>query len=84
MRARWRWVMTSTHERGAKKGEPLAQTAADGIAWFDRFFTYVSGSDFLTGRDGKWAACDLHWLMTASKFEAVLGGKYHTKEVAAA
>lgn len=84
MRARWRWVMTSTHERGAKKGEPLAQTAADGIAWFDRFFAYVAGSDFLTGRDGKWVACDLHWLMTASKFEAVLGGKYHTKEVAAA
>lgn len=84
MRARWRWVMTSKHERGSKKGEPLAQTAADGIAWFDRFFAYVAGSDFLTGRDGKWVACDLHWLMTASKFEAVLGGKYHTKEVAAA
>lgn len=84
MRARWRWVMTSKHERGSKKGEPLAQTAADGIAWFDRFFAYAAGSDFLTGRDGKWVACDLHWLMTASKFEAVLGGKYHTKEVAAA
>lgn len=84
MRARWRWVMTTTHERGAKKGEPLAQTAAEGIDWFDRFFTYVSGSDFLTGRDSKWSACDLHWLMTASKFEAVLGGKYHTKEAVAA
>lgn len=84
MRARWRWVMTSKHERGSKKGEPLAQTKADGIAWFDRFFAYVAGSDFLTGRDGKWVACDLHWLMTASKFEAVLGGKYHTKEAVAA
>ena len=84
MRQRWRWVMTSSHEKGKLTGQRLATTADDGIDWFDRYFGYVSDSEFLTGKNGKWTACNLAWLVTASHFEDVLTGKYHKKEQAAA
>lgn len=77
MKARWRWVMTAKHERGERQGERLATTAAEGKAWFARYFDYVAESDFLSGRSGKFQACDLGWLVTASNFEKVLSGKYH-------
>lgn len=77
MKARWRWVMTAKHERGDRQGERLATTAAEGKAWFARYFDYVAESDFLSGRSGKFQACDLGWLVTASNFEKVLSGKYH-------
>lgn len=81
MRQRWRWVMTATHERGPRKGQRLASSVDDGIAWFDKFFGYVSESEFLTGRSSTWTA-NLAWLMTASNFEKVLSGAYHKAEVA--
>lgn len=81
MRARWKWVMTSKHERGQRAGQRLATTVEEGVDWFDRYFAYVAESPFLTGSNDKWKA-DLAWLMTASKFEAVLSNKYH-QEVAA-
>jgi hypothetical protein len=77
LRARWRWVMTAKHERGERKGERLAITAEEGQAWFKRYFDYVADSDFLCGRDGRFQACDLGWLVTAANFEKVLSGKYH-------
>jgi len=80
MRARWRWVMTAKHERGERKGERLATTAAEGKAWFARYFDYVADSDFLSGRSGKFQACDLGWLVTAANFEKVLSGKYHHEQ----
>lgn len=80
MRARWRWVMTAKHERGERKGERLAATAEEGRAWFQRYFDYVADSDFLSGRNGKFQACDLGWLMAAANFEKVLSGKYHHEQ----
>ena len=84
LRARWRWVMTAKHERGERKGERLAITAEDGLAWFSRYFEYVADSDFLSGRSGKFQACDLGWLVTAANFEKVLSGKYHHEQREAA
>lgn len=84
MRARWRWVMTAKHERGERKGERLATTAEEGRAWFKRYFEYVAGSDFLTGKSGKFQSCDLGWLVTAANFEKVLSGKYHHEQREAA
>lgn len=84
LRARWRWVMTAKHERGERKGERLAITAEDGRAWFSRYFEYVAGSDFLSGRNGKFQSCDLGWLVTAANFEKVLSGKYHHEQREAA
>ena len=80
MKARWRWVMTAKHERGERQGERLATTAAEGKAWFARYFDYVADSDFLSGRSGKFQACDLGWLVTAANFEKVLSGKYHHEQ----
>ncbi len=80
MRQRWRWVLTSNHERGERAGTRIAETQEQGVEWFRKFFRHVERSDFLTGRDAKWASCDLAWLMTASKFEAVLNGRYHVAE----
>lgn len=80
LKARWRWVMTAKHERGERKGERLAMTAADGKAWFTRYFEYAAESDFLSGRNGKFQACDLGWLVNAANFEKVLSGKYHHEQ----
>lgn len=77
MKARWKWVLTAFHERGDRVGQRLATTAEEGVDWFGKFFGYVDESDFLTGRSGKFNGCTLQWLMTASKFEDVLSGKFH-------
>lgn len=79
MRARWVWVMTGTQEVGEHAGQRMATTREEGIAWFGKFFAHVAESDFLTGRGGRWTA-DLEFLMTASKFAAVLEGRYHREE----
>ena len=84
MRSRWRWVLTAKHERGQRIGERLAESAQDGIAWFDRYFAYVADSDFLTGKSGVFIGCDLGWLVNASNFEKVLSGKYHAEKREAA
>lgn len=73
LRSRWRWLFTTGK----------AATTADGLAWFERFFGYVAKSDFLTGRSGKWASCDLGWLVEAKNFAKVVEGNYHDEKVAA-
>ena len=84
MRSRWRWVLTAKHERGQRIGERLAESAQDGVAWFDRYFAYVADSDFLTGKSGAFTGCDLGWLVNAANFEKVLSGKYHAEKREAA
>lgn len=77
---RWDWVMTSVHEKGARAGQRLAQTPEQALEWFDKFFGFVSQSDFLTGRDKAWTGCNLGWLMNRANFEKVLSGQYHKKD----
>ena len=72
MAARWAWVTTATRENG----ERYAETPADGLAWFEKFFDRVAVSDFLTGRDGKWTKCSLHWLVKKDNFAKVVDGNY--------
>ena len=78
MKARWRWVMTAAHEKGERKGQRLATSKDEGIAWFERYFSYVARSEFLTGASSDWA-CDLGWLINAANFEKVLAGNYENK-----
>ncbi len=78
MRARWKWVLTAKRTNGKR----YATDAAEALDWFDRFFGYVAGSDFLTGRNGKWTNCDLGWLMKADNFAKVVQGNYENKEAA--
>lgn len=76
--ARWKWLLTKTKA----SGERYATNEDDGLAWFDRFFAYVSKSDFLTGRDGRWTNCDLGWLVNAENFAKVVQGNYENREQA--
>jgi hypothetical protein len=76
--ARWRWLLTATK----KNKERYAATSAEGVDWFKRFFGYVAGSDFLTGRDGKWTGCDLGWLLNEENFVKVVQGNYENKAAA--
>ncbi len=75
MRSRWRWVLTAK----TRAGKRYATNQTEALNWFDRFFGYVAGSDFLTGRSGKWANCDLGWLMKADNFGKVVQGNYENK-----
>lgn len=74
--ARWKWLLT---EKRRTTGTPHAANKKEALEWFDRFFGYVSQSDFLTGRDGKWQNCDLAWLTKADNFAKVLQGNYENK-----
>jgi len=45
--------------------------------FFDRYFEYVSRSDFLMGRDrAAWKGCNFDWLMKYSNFRKVVEGNY--------
>jgi len=78
MRDRWRWVLTAKRADESR----YASTVEEGMAQFDKFFRIVAMSDFLTGRDGAWANCDLAWLMKEDNFTKVIEGKYRNKEKA--
>ena len=78
LKARWRWVLTAKKRDGSR----YAANREEALSWFRRFFAYVAESDFLTGRDGKWTACDLGWLCNESNFAKVLQGNYDCREAA--
>ena len=81
LRSRWRWVMTSRHESGPRKGQRLAECEADAIAWFGRFFEYVGRCPLLIGDKGEWRA-ELGWLVRRDNFAKVIQGNYEAKEAA--
>jgi len=82
LKARWGWLLTACHESGSRKGERMATTREEGLAWFSRFFGYVGKSAFLMGNSSDWS-CDLIWLVNAANFEKVLQGSYENKLEAA-
>lgn len=47
------------------------------LDWWDKFFKYISESDFLTGKNDKWKQCDLEWILKSKNFVKILEGKYH-------
>ena len=78
MKARWRGVLTACYESGERAGQRMATNEAEALAWFDRFFEYVSRSNWLMGRDREWH-CNLAWLMKLENFTTVLSGNYDNK-----
>jgi DNA-binding Lrp family transcriptional regulator len=76
MRQRWKWLLSATR---STNGQRYATTADEGLDWFRRFFEQVAESDFLTGRSGAWAGCDLTWLMGKDNFAKVVQGNYINK-----
>lgn len=78
LQARWKWCLTAKKRSGAR----YATTKAEALDFFRRYFGYVAKSDFLTGRDGRWAGCDLAWLVKADNFAKVLQGNYENRQEA--
>lgn len=81
MAARWRWLLSKDAVR--EDGTRYAETPAQAIEWFGRFFDAVAASDFLTGRKGGWGKCDLPWLMKRENFAKVVSGNYDNERAAA-
>lgn len=75
LRSRWRWVLAEQK----RKNKPHDKDA--GIDFFRRLFGYISQSDFLMGRAGKWQA-DLGWIVKAENFAKILQGNYENKDAA--
>lgn len=46
---------------------------------FVETFSKAEASDFLTGRDGKWAGASFDWLLNEANMQKVLEGNYDTK-----
>lgn len=75
LRARWKWVLTAKRE----SGERYAESEKQALAWFGKFFEAVSESDFLSGKNGQWTACNLAWLVKAENFAKVVQGNYENR-----
>lgn len=72
------WTATRAKHLQARWREDQKRQSLD---WWRKFFGYVAKSEFLTGRaasrDRDPFVVSLDWLVTSSKFLAVLEGKYH-------
>lgn len=52
-------------------------TGRQSLEWWERFFAYVSKSDFLMGRTAQPFTIDAGWLFKKDNFIKVMEGKYH-------
>lgn len=49
------------------------------LGWWREFWGYVAKSDFLTGRSGKWSACNIDWLLQPANMRKVTEGNYENR-----
>lgn len=49
------------------------------LDWWEGFFKYIAGIDFLCGRSGDWQA-DLEWIIRPKNFVKIVEGKYENRE----
>lgn len=49
------------------------------LAWWEGFFKYIRGSDFLMGRKTEWKAT-LEWVLRPGNFEKVVNGNYENSD----
>lgn len=47
------------------------------LDYWERFFNYISKSDFLCGRTEKPFSCDLEWIVNSANFVKIIEGRYH-------
>lgn len=52
------------------------------LGWWREFWGYVAKSDFLTGRSGKWSACNIDWLLQPANMRKVTEGNYENRSEA--
>lgn len=75
--ARWKFILTNKNT----KDVPFATDEESGLAFFNKYFSYVAGCDFLVGKSTAWN-CDLPWLLQAENFAKVIEGNYQNKVAA--
>lgn len=75
-------VMTDARKRKLK-ARWTEDAQRQTVEYWQKFFAYVAGSDFLTGRDNRWTGCDFEWLIEAGNHVKVIEGKYENREPAA-
>lgn len=69
-------VTELTHSRRnavAKACPLLGQTS------FEEFFDMIEGSDFLSGRSGKWTGCNFDWVLKPENIKKILSGVYNDR-----
>lgn len=52
-----------------------------GIKIFEELFTNAQGSDWLSGRNGKWTNCSFDWIMEERNMVKILEGNYKNREI---
>jgi hypothetical protein len=73
LQSRWR-------EKAASDGW---NSQTDGLQWWEKFFSYIGKSRFLTGgAEGKQGqprfVADLEWIIKPTNFAKIIEGKYHS------
>lgn len=76
-----------TGERASKlRARWREESKRQSIAWWDKFFSYCSKSDFLTGKvhskDRAPFEISLDWIVSPKNFANIIDGKYHKEAVA--
>lgn len=75
--ARWKWVMTARKASGAR----YAESRAEALDFFKRYFGYVATCPHLLGENGRGWSADLGWLVNESNFAKVLQGNYERQDM---
>ena len=79
LRARWRWVLTATED-----GKRQATTEDEALAWFAKFFAYITTCPLLIGEGSRGWQADLAWAMKAENFAKIMQGNYDRRQAVAA
>ena len=65
--------LNETRKKHIKTGDVTLNK--NGLSW-RYYFSLVAGSDFLTGRDGRWLNCSFDWLIKPANMLKVIEGNY--------
>ena len=74
---RWKWIL---EHKDIQSGEYVIKDRGnlkrDGLEFFDAFFSFISKSDFLTGKDGNGFNCSIGWIVNKNNFTKIYEGNY--------
>lgn len=81
-----RQVRIWTPTREAKlRGRWREDEKRQSLEWWEKLFSYIAGSDFLTGKKHTPGRppfeLDLEWIITPANLVKIIEGKYHSQEV---
>jgi uncharacterized protein YdaU (DUF1376 family) len=62
------------------KARWIEEEKRQSLEFWEKFFKYVSASDFLCGRSGTWQA-SLEWMLNATNFVKIIEGNYENRKL---